>query len=148
MTVLEAPNTALQQGITGFSRLVSIAAVAIGAAVLAGVWKTFRKANYPGWAAVVPIYNVYVMLEIGDEEWWWVLVLFVPVLNIYAAYRAVAGVSEAFDRGTGFALGLLVAGFVFWPLLGFGGYSYQGSPEDVLDERLEDALDKSDEDVI
>lgn len=96
--------------------------------VLAGTWKTFEKAGQPGWGAIVPIYNLYLMLQIGDNEWWWLLVLFVPIVNIYASYKIVAGVAKAFGQGLGFALGLWFLGIVFWPILGFGDYSYQGAP--------------------
>jgi len=96
--------------------------------VVAGVWKTFVKAGRPGWAAIIPVYNLYVMLDIGDNEWWWLLVIiFVPILNIYGMYKMFAGVSRAFGQGIGFALGLWFLGVVFWPLLGFGDYAYRGS---------------------
>jgi hypothetical protein len=64
------------------------------------------------------------MLDIGDNDWWWLLVALVPIIQFYAAYKIVAGVARSFDRGIGFALGLLLLGFVFFPLLGFGDYSY------------------------
>jgi hypothetical protein len=91
---------------------------------IAGMWKVFTKAGKPGWAAIIPIYNLYVMLDIGDNDWWWLLVLLVPVVQLYASYKIVAGVARSFDRGIGFALGLLFLGFVFFPLLGFGDYRY------------------------
>lgn len=98
-------------------------------AFVAGMWKTFEKANQPGWAAIIPIYNFYIMLKIGDNAWWWLLViLFVPIVNIYGYYKIHAGVARAFGQGIGFALGLWFLAFIFWPLLGFGDYSYQGPP--------------------
>jgi hypothetical protein len=94
---------------------------------IAGVWKTFTKANEPGWAAIIPIYNLYVMLKIGDNEWWWLLVIiFVPIVNIYGTYKMVRGVADAFGQGIGFTLGLWFLGFIFFPILGFGDYSYRG----------------------
>ena len=93
---------------------------------IAGMWKTFTKANQPGWAALIPIYNVYVMLKIGNNEWWWLLVLFVPIIQLYAAYRVFRGVADAFGQGIGFTLGLWFLGFIFFPILGFGDYSYRG----------------------
>mgnify|MGYP000633952082 CR=1 FL=1 len=94
---------------------------------LAGTWKTFTKADKPGWAAIIPFYNFYVMLEIGDNEWWWLLVLFVPIVNLYAAYKAHAGVARAFGQGIGFAIGLWFLPFIFFPLLGFGNYRHRGT---------------------
>jgi hypothetical protein len=91
---------------------------------LAGMWKVFTKADRAGWAAIVPIYNLYVMLEIGDNAWWWLLGLLVPFVNLYALYKIHVGVARAFDRGIGFGLGLAFLGPIFFPLLGFGGYRY------------------------
>lgn len=128
MSLAGTLNVVLQGGPGNFGPgpfLIWLAAVII---VIAGVWKTFTKANQPGWAALIPIYNFYIMLRIGDNEWWWLLVLLVPILNLYAMYKIFAGVAGAFGRGIGFALGLWFLGIVFWPLLGFGDYSYQGAP--------------------
>ena len=34
---------------------------------IAGAWKAFEKANQPGWACIIPIYNSYIMLKIGGK---------------------------------------------------------------------------------
>jgi ABC-type Na+ efflux pump permease subunit len=105
-----------------------------GLVAIAGQWLTFKKANQPGWAAIIPFYNVYIMTKIGDNEWWWTLVIFVPIVQIYAIHKISAGVSNAFGQSTGFALGLWILGFIFWPMLGFGDYSYQGVSEHGVSE--------------
>ncbi|WP_336338554.1 DUF5684 domain-containing protein [Haloarcula brevis] len=94
---------------------------------IAGMWLVFRKAGHAGWKAIVPIYNFYVMLKIGGNAWWWLVLLLVPILNIYALYRIHAGVARAFGRGIGFGLGLAFLGVLFFPLLGFGDYEYRQS---------------------
>ncbi len=39
--------------------------------VIAG-WKIFEKAGQPGWKALIPIYNVYILYKIvGMQGWWW-----------------------------------------------------------------------------
>jgi hypothetical protein len=98
---------------------------------LAGMWAVFAKADRPGWAALVPIYNLYIMLRIGENAWWWLLVLIVPIVNIYALYKIHAGVARAFGRGIGFGLGLAFLGVVFFPILGFGDYRYRGASRAV-----------------
>lgn len=97
----------------------------LAVAQLAGMWAVFSKAGHGGWKALVPVYNLYVMLQIGDNAWWWLLVLFVPIVQLYALYKIQAGVARAFGRGIGFALGLVFLGFVFYPLLGFGDAQYR-----------------------
>ncbi|PSQ49706.1 signal peptidase I [Halobacteriales archaeon SW_7_65_23] len=116
----------LQESVFGTFGLVVLVLVVLA---IAGMWKTFTKANQPGWAAIIPIYNLYIMLQIGDNKWWWLLIiLFIPLVNIYGLYKMLSGVSRAFGQGIGFALGLWFLGFIFFPLLGFGDYTYQGAP--------------------
>ncbi|WP_436923683.1 DUF5684 domain-containing protein [Halosimplex amylolyticum] len=91
---------------------------------IAGMWKTFTKAGQPGWAAIIPIYNVYVLVaEIADRDMVWVLLsIFIP----FAVIIPMIDVAKAFGKGTGFGLGLAFLGFIFFPLLGFGDAQYRG----------------------
>lgn len=92
---------------------------------VAGIWAVFSKAGHAGWKALIPLYNLYIMLKIGDNAWWWLVLLFVPIVNLYAVYRINAGVGRAFGKGTLFGLGLTFLGFLFYPVLGFGDYEYK-----------------------
>ncbi len=97
--------------------------------VVAGNWRSFVKAGEPGWAAIIPIYNFWVMLRIGDnDDILWLLALFIPVVQLYAFYRMCTDVAKSFGQGIGFGLGLWILSFVFWPMLGFGNYQYRGAP--------------------
>lgn len=102
--------------------------LAIIVAVVAGMWKAFEKAGKPGWAAIIPIYNLYVMIKISDNAWWWLILFFIPLLNIVAAFKINIDVAKVFGQGIGFGIGLALLGVIFWPLLGFGDYEYQGAP--------------------
>lgn len=130
MALTDSAYVVLQQGGGGGGGTVFLLVIlAIIVAAIAGVWKTFTKAGEPGWAAIIPIYNMYVMLKIGDNDWWWLLVIiFVPIVNLYGLYKMFTGVSRAFGQGVGFALGLWILGFIFFPVLGFGDYTYEGAP--------------------
>jgi len=134
MSVLDTTSVLLQQDGAGaavagvFALVMLLISLLIAVATIAGMWKTFAKADNPGWAAIIPIYNVYVMIQIGDNEWWWLLLLLVPIVNIYAQYKIFKGVSEAFGEGLGITLGLFFLPFVFFPILGFGEFEYQGAP--------------------
>jgi len=94
---------------------------------IAGMWMLFEKADHAGWKAIIPIYDLYIMLKIGENAWWWLVLLLIPFVNIYAWYKIHAGVARAFGRGIGFGLGLAFLGILFFPLLGFGGYQYRQS---------------------
>lgn len=94
---------------------------------IAGMWRIFEKAGKPGWAAIIPIYNIIVLLEIVGKPWWWILLLLVPIVNIVIAIMMSNLLSKSFGQGIGFTLGLIFLGFIFYPMLGFGNYEYQGA---------------------
>ncbi|MDG2389813.1 MAG: DUF5684 domain-containing protein [Planctomycetaceae bacterium] len=95
--------------------------------MIASMWKVFTKAGKPGWASIVPIYNVIVMLEIAGKPIWWILLFFIPLVNIVIALLVVIDFAKAFGKGTGYALGLIFLGFIFYPMLAFGDAQYQGA---------------------
>jgi hypothetical protein len=111
-------------GLAGIVGLIVYLAIIV--AVIAGFWKAFEKAGEPGWAAIIPIYNVYVMVKVSDNPWWWLILFFIPILNIIAVFKISIDVAKQFGQGVGFGLGLAILSFIFWPLLGFGDYQYSG----------------------
>ena len=94
--------------------------------MLAGWWKCFAKAGKPGWAAIVPIYNMIVVLEIAGKPIWWVLLFFIPCVNIVISLLVFIDFSKAFGKGPAFGIGLWLLGFIFFPILGFGDARYVG----------------------
>ncbi|MDB6167364.1 MAG: signal peptidase [Verrucomicrobia bacterium] len=99
---------------------------ALAVVVIAGFWKVFIKASQPGWACLVPIYNLYTLLKIAGRPGWWLLLMLVPVVNLVIAIVVAIDVAKAFGRGVGFGLGLAFLGAIFYPILGFGSDMYQG----------------------
>lgn len=100
--------------------------VGIIVAIIAGMWKTFTKAGQPGWAAIVPIYNIYIWTKIVGRPWWWLLLMFIPIVSIVIAIVLCVDLAKSFGKGIGFAIGLILLGFIFIPILGFGSAQYQG----------------------
>lgn len=90
------------------------------------MWKIFVKAGKPGWAAIIPIYNTLVMLEIIGRPWWYLLLMLVPVVNIVIGIMIIFDLAKVFGKGTGFGFGLLFLSFIFIPILAFGDATYQG----------------------
>ncbi|MCG1003534.1 MULTISPECIES: DUF5684 domain-containing protein [Halobacterium] len=101
-------------------------ALVVLVAVVGGTWMTFSKAGEPGWAAIIPIYNLYVMLKIGGNEWWWLLLFLVPIVNIFVAVKMFVDIARSFGFGVLFGIGLWLLPVVFFPVLGFGDYEYHG----------------------
>lgn len=100
--------------------------LAIATIVIIGQWKAFEKAGQPGWACLIPVYNMYILLKIGGKPWWWLLLFLIPIVDIVYAIWAVNMVSKSFGKDEGFTVGLIFLGFIFWPILGYGNAVYKG----------------------
>ena len=95
--------------------------------MIASIWVIFTKAGKPGWASIIPIYNIIVMLEVVGKPWWWLLLMmFVPIVNVVFAIWMINLLSKSFGKGVGFTLGLLFISIVFYPILAFGSAKYVG----------------------
>lgn len=94
--------------------------------LIAALWKVFVKAGEPGWAAIVPLYNTYVLVKIAGRPWWWLLLLFIPVVSLIIGIILSVDLAKSFGKGVGFAIGLILVPFIFVPILGFGSAQYQG----------------------
>jgi magnesium-transporting ATPase (P-type) len=89
-------------------------------------WKIFSKAGQPGWACLIPIYNMYVLLKIVGKPGWWLVLLLIPVVNLVFVIWTTNLLSKSFGKDEGFTAGLLCFGFIFYPILGFGKAKYLG----------------------
>ncbi len=98
----------------------------IMAVMIAALWKVFVKAGQPGWASIVPIYNIVVLVQISGKPVWWVILFFIPLANFVAAILISIAIAERFGKSTGYGLGLAFLGFIFYPMLGFSDAQYQG----------------------
>jgi hypothetical protein len=95
--------------------------------MIVGMWKVFSKAGQPGWAAIIPIYNLYVMCKVAGRPGWWVILMLIPFVNFIVIIILLIDTAKRFGKGIGFAIGLILLPFIFWPILGFGSAQYQGS---------------------
>ena len=94
--------------------------------MIAAMWKIFEKAGQPGWAAIVPIYNCYVLLKIVGKPGWWLLLFLIPIVNYVFIIWTYNMLSKSFGKEEGFTVGLVLLGIVFFPILGFGDAKYLG----------------------
>lgn len=106
--------------------IVIVVYVAIIVLMIAAAWKVYTKANKPGWACIIPIYNILVLLEIVGKPWWWLLLFLVPVVNVVFSIWMTNLLSKSFGKNEGFTIGLLILPIIFYPLLGFGEAKYNG----------------------
>ena len=98
--------------------------LAIAVLMVASMWKVFVKAGKPGWAALIPIYNFVVLLEIAGKPVWWIVLFFIPVVNFIVIILFSISLAKKFGKGVGYGLGLAFLGVVFYPMLGFGDSRY------------------------
>lgn len=98
--------------------------LAIVVFMIACQWKIYTKAGKPGWACLVPIYNIVVLLEIVKKPIWWLILMLIPIVNIIIAIIILVELAKAFGKDAGFAIGLLLLPIVFYPMLAFGSAQY------------------------
>jgi len=107
--------------------------------IVIGLWKTFIKAGHPGWAAIIPFYNLYIWVMIaGRPTWWfwvmlvgallawipiigWILIIGVWVMSLFLALD----VAKNFGQSTSFGILLWLFSAIMYLVLGFGNYQYK-----------------------
>lgn len=114
---VQAPSTAMMLVPT----LVMLVIVVV---LIAAMWKVFEKAGEPGWAAIIPIYNILVLLKIAGKPAWWVILFLIPFVNFIVAIITMIAIARNFGKGVGFALGLTFLGVIFFPMLAWGDATY------------------------
>jgi len=92
--------------------------------VIAGLWKTFVKAGKPGIVSIIPIVNMVFLLEIAGRPIWWIILFFIPLVNLIILIVVSIDVARKFGKGPAFGLGLAFLGMIFYPILGFGDAEY------------------------
>ena len=110
----------------GGSPVGAIVGLLIAVIVIAAMWKIFTKAGQPGWACLIPIYNIYILCKIVGRPGWWVILMFIPFVNFIIGIILCIDLAKSFAKGVGFGLGLVFLSFIFYPILGFGSAQYQG----------------------
>jgi hypothetical protein len=110
----------------GFPVGLIIFILAVVIFLIAAMWKVFEKAGQPGWAAIIPIYNIYIMTKIAGKPGIWTLWCCIPIVNYVFIIWLYNMISKSFGKTEGFTAGLVLLGIIFWPILGFGPAKYLG----------------------
>jgi hypothetical protein len=74
-----------------------------------------------------PIYNYYVILKIVGRPGWWLILYFIPIVNLIITIIVMLDLAKSYGKTIGFAVGLILLPFIFIPILGFGEASYLGA---------------------
>ncbi len=100
--------------------------IAFNLFLIASAWILFVKADQPGWACLLPIYNIIVLLQMAGKPWWWLILYMIPGVSIIISILHMIALAEAFGKGAGYGIGLVFLGFIFLPILAFGDAEYSG----------------------
>jgi hypothetical protein len=98
--------------------------------LVVSMWNIFTKAGQEGWKAIIPIYNMVVLMEIIRKPWWWILLMLIPYVGIIWSIWSMNLLSKSFGKGTGFTVGLVLLSIVFFPILAFDDSEYTDPTSD------------------
>ena len=124
--VTSTTGAAAGAALAGFAIVWFIIVLAIAIFGIITMWKLFEKAGKPGWAAIVPIYNIIVLLDIIGYKWYYVfcfclgaipvigqiaLILFMITMNIKLA--------KSFGKDVPFGIGCTFLSLIFYAIIAF-----------------------------
>ena len=113
------PTTSVSIGFGILSISIVIISLIISIVMLISLIKIFTRNGKPGWGVIIPIYNFILMSEIAEVKSIYVILLFVPIVNIYARYVIYKGIAKKYNKSSGYAVGMLLVPFIFFPMLAF-----------------------------
>ncbi|MCI5050966.1 MAG: DUF5684 domain-containing protein [Candidatus Pacebacteria bacterium] len=120
--------------------ILSLLYFVIAIIIIASMWKVFTKAGRPGWEAIIPIYNLYIIQKLIKKPWWWILLMFIPWLGLIWTIWSTNLLAKSFGKTEGFTAGMILLPFVFYPILGFGNARYtepqSNSHESILEAEI------------
>ncbi|MCA9870442.1 MAG: hypothetical protein KDI03_01840 [Anaerolineae bacterium] len=110
-----------------FGGFGSVCSLVVFLLFIIGAWKMYVKAGHPGWAAIIPIYNIYIILKIVGRPGWWLILFFIPFVNIIILLIVSIDLAKSFGKSAVWGIILLfflsVIGYL---ILGWGSDQYQG----------------------
>jgi len=106
----------------------SLIQLAVIVLMLVSMWKVYEKMGRQGWEGIIPIYNWYVLLPLVGKPVWWLILFFIPVVNVIIAILVCIAWAERFGKTPLFGVGMAILGFIFIPILAFGSDQFQGAP--------------------
>lgn len=104
-----------------------VVGLAIAVIIILAMWKIFTKAGEPGWASIIPIYNLIVLLKIVGRPAWWFILCLIPFVNFIVLIIVNIDLARKFGKGAGFGFGLFILGIIFYPILAFGDSTYNAA---------------------
>lgn len=118
---------------TGLLVGIIVGCVVLAAISIAAMWRIFTKAGKPGWAAIVPIYNLIVLLQVIGRPVWWILLYLLAAIPFVGFIVALVvqiivanDLAKSFGKSTGYTVLLVLLPIIGYPMLAWGKATYQG----------------------
>ncbi len=109
------------------SPVMIIVWLVILAIYVVSAWKIYVKAGKPGWAAIIPFYNIYVLLKIVGKPGWWLILYIIPIVNIVISLIVSLQLAKSFGRSSLFGVvALWLFSIIGYPILAFDKSKYVG----------------------
>lgn len=162
MTVI---GSGLAIGLIIFILVIFLIVLSASILSIIGKWKLFKKAGKKGWEAIIPYYSTWTLVEISGCKWWFFLIIvcssmlslkltynvdemtsifFDPlyfirtIINFIAMLCVNYNISKKCNKDIGYAIGLTILPFIFYPMLGLGNtkfdFNVKVSPYGVIKE--------------
>ena len=122
---IDVTSSASTAAVGGAMVVTYVISLAISVLAIVAMWKIFTKADKPGWASIVPVYNIIVLFQICGMNPLLILLLFIPIANVVVYIMALIKLAGKFGKGGGFAAGLIFINYKFMLILAFGDAEYQ-----------------------
>ena len=106
--------------------LATIIYLIVVAVVIVSYWKIFVKAGKPGWAAIIPIYNIIVMLEIVGKPFWWFFLMLIPGVNVVVGIIVLHQLIIKFGKPGWHTVLAVLFSIVYFPYLAFSDAEFTG----------------------
>jgi hypothetical protein len=106
--------------------ILAVVYVAVVVFEIAALWQVFVKAGEAGWKAIIPIWNLLILLKVVGRHRWWIILFIIPIVNVIVWLIVAIDLAKSYGKGVGFGLGLFFFQFIFVPILGFGSAHYAG----------------------
>lgn len=125
--------------------IVMIIALAVAVLQIIGTWKILTKGGKPGWGALIPFYNQYLLCEmVGVSPWWILIVLgcgllaYIPLIGWFLSFAASVyfmillnvSLARSFGKEDTYAIGLILLQPIFYFILGLKGEYIDKKPMD------------------
>lgn len=113
---------AINPGVSAGSGLIGYVLMVVA------LWPVFSKAGRPGWGALIPIYNIYLLVKVAGLHGALTLLYFIPIVNVVVALVVALRIGRNFGKGALFSVFLLwIFSLIGFLILGYGSSQYRGA---------------------